>query len=315
MHPSVTRGGTRRRVARRAWFPCQSSTPAQTKLDAAPLSSEYLGMVQTVWHYTDFSSALSIVKNGEFWAHSASEMVVDSQEITYGLERIRYYALEECPNYVDTKVRELLEQALTTISPTQRQSDAYIFAATQNPDSAQHWKQFGARGIGLEIVTEPRVLTVRSDRWLSDLTGWYPVAYTESDQRTLVHALVGALAQNIGWSIEHPGHPIWSKFSDLSHDQIRGALSPLSHAFKRLSLSGESEYRYLDCLETGSEPCERYDGTRLRHFTRVRPPTGRLPIVQVQFSRDLDSADRTEFADALQQGCYSSVAISVATNG
>lgn len=270
-------------------------------------------MGNLVWHYTSVNNGVSIIASGELWAHRASEMN-DEREVTYALDRTRFFALEEFPSHLDGATRTLIDEALSLDAPTVHQKEVFLLSASKNGDSAYQWRHYaGPDGMAIGIDVAPRVLAERDKSGFAPLVGWYPVAYDKDDQRLLVQNTADRLQQVLRLGAQFPEHDVWSRYADMSPREVLGLLSPLTCTLKCPDWSKEQEYRYIDRLETGVRPARRDTENGLRYFTKVVPDSGALPIRQVRIGPCAKEPQRDEVRKCLRTHGFEDVPVDRST--
>lgn len=255
-------------------------------------------MIPPVWHYTSAESALSIIRSDELRASRASEMN-DPQEIIHAIAQVRRFALDEFPEHLSPSLRELIDEALTLPAPKVQQRQVFLVSACADAASEYLWREYaGPDGVAIKLATSSRVIAERKFVEPAPLTGWYPVAYTDDAQRSLVQKSADNLEFSMGLARKFPEHPIWSRFNHLSAAAMAAYLSPLVATFKEPKFEPEHEYRYVDRVGVGD--IASINERTGRSYTRVKPTQGNLPIKDLAFGEGVPRYVRDELCDALQ---------------
>lgn len=186
-----------------------------------------------VWHYTDATGLLSIVRSHTLWATS-SAFLNDDQEILLGARRLRETVERRM---VDDDLAQFVLQRLDAGSDTRPSpglSPFFILSAAQEPDLLAMWRCYGGRGesyaVGLDptaplpvladagIAGEHLDLAPESAPWSSDPWAgrmrsvrhrpWTPVAYEDADQEELAARVLRNLPEAMetvrGWGGSPP---------------------------------------------------------------------------------------------------------------
>lgn len=268
-------------------------------------------MSKTIWHYTSADSAVSILSSGELWAHRASQMV-DKTEITYALEQIRRFALDEVPDHLGPRAKTFIAAALEIDDPLAQQRNVFLVSASLNGDSDYLWRKYArAGGVAIEISIDERYLTERTfpKNEPEPMTGWYPVAYTDDHQGRLIESWADALAFGIACGDKYPEHFVWSRYVDLSPQDVSAYFSALVSTLKEPGWLSEEEYRYVDRLGVDGGVEVRGTGEDFREYTRLKPPVGQLQVRSVEFASDCTPEHEAEIRAVLEEKYPSTVTV------
>lgn len=117
-------------TTRRSTFPAYAGA-----MDSSPL----------VWHYTDATGLLSIVRSHTLWATS-SAFLNDDQEILLGARKLRETVQRQM--FDDDLARFVLQRldAGSDTRPSPGLSPFFILSAAQEPDLLVMWRYYGGRG-------------------------------------------------------------------------------------------------------------------------------------------------------------------------
>lgn len=276
-------------------------------------------MDKTIWHYTSAGNAVKILSSGELWAHRASQMD-DKQEIVHALKQIRRFALEEVPDHLSTRAKDLIAAALDIDDPVAQQREVFVVSASLNGNSEHLWHEYaGAGGVAIEISIKERHLTERNfpDDTAVPMTGWFPVYYTDEHQGRLVESDADQIERWLKLGDMYPDHDIWSRFADLSSHQVAAYLSARVTTFKELSFEAEEEYRYVDRLGEDGECESRGSGDDCRDYTVLRPPLdpktrqpGPIPVRSVMLASDCTPEHEAQIRAALKENDLPTVKVS-----
>ncbi|MFW2512237.1 DUF2971 domain-containing protein [Demequina sp. SO4-13] len=227
-------------------------------------------------------------------------MTDDSLEIVYALRQIRRFALDEEPGLLSATTRDLIANALEVPNPSEQQRSVFVLSACADGASDYLWDKYaGPTGVAIEIATTPRVLLRRALAEPEPLTGWYPVAYTDDHQRTLVRDLADTLERNINYGERYPTHPVWSRYVGLSGRDVASLISPLVSTMKHPDFLSEREYRYVD--RPGIGDAIETNAATGRDFTRIKPTDRGLPILKVALGRDCGERHYAEMRSLLRR--------------
>lgn len=94
---------------------------------------------ELVWHYTDGSALMNILKNNELWAGSAAFMN-DTNELLSGSIQLRRHFEDRRPSLPE-EICEKLEEYIPEVRAGSRHS--FILSASSDPDSLTMWRYYG----------------------------------------------------------------------------------------------------------------------------------------------------------------------------
>jgi len=153
---------------------------------------EFTAPAEHAWHYTDAAGLMGIVTSQKLFA-SATEVVNDSSEVTYGIELVRrvWKEVSEQSNFPPANVAYIAE-ALSDDWPNYIADSIFIVSASEEPDLLGQWRGYAGGdsfAIGFDLES----------------TGWRKVTYNTDQQRELVEAhlrayLAGPAAAPANWA-------------------------------------------------------------------------------------------------------------------
>lgn len=215
-----------------------------------------------VWHYTDGTGLVSIVRSHVLWA-TASGFLNDRDEVRLGLRLLRDELVARAGGG-DDFARDLLERVLSTeqASPRSSASTFFILSAAEHWDLLAMWRLYGGHGESYAIGLDPSVpLRVLCDEGAPALAGdlddvmvvqrpWTSVRYSAEGQRALAAAVFDGMEDELKAlraRVEREGevtHRIVVETLGETLDDIEQALALIKHE----GFHAEREVRHSSVL-------------------------------------------------------------------
>ena len=178
-----------------------------------------------VWHYTDATGLLSILRNNTLWATS-SQFLNDRGEIELG-QRLAADRMAELADadpdsvYAEVRAQMAEQQQVVPERPSQDQGGAifFVLSASTSSDSLAMWRNYGGAGesyaIGLDPEAPLRIIgTPPAGGWLNRQQGsaehpqqlegsmlrckpWRRVRYARADQLELIDVVLRDRAETV----------------------------------------------------------------------------------------------------------------------
>ena len=169
---------------------------------------EFTAPAEHAWHYTDAAGLMGIVTSQKLFA-SATEVVNDSSEVTYGIELVRrvWKEVSEQSNFPPANVAYIAE-ALSDDWPNYIADSIFIVSASEEPDLLGQWRGYaGGDGFAIGFDLESTGWRCLAPARVSPVFphGWRKVTYNTDQQRELVEAhlrayLAGPAAAPANWA-------------------------------------------------------------------------------------------------------------------
>ncbi|QHF24216.1 DUF2971 domain-containing protein [Rathayibacter sp. VKM Ac-2804] len=157
-----------------------------------------------LWHYTDATAAVSMIRNKEFWASHVRHMN-DTGEMQQFADRIAQALRVQVKLPINSEIVESIERAIDGFE-SWLEVNYFVVSFSQEPDSLSQWRGYGGTGQGYALGFAKSMLT--------DINGWRLVecAYVDEVARDFAAEIVNDGLRAVragGFEYEIPEGRVW----------------------------------------------------------------------------------------------------------
>jgi len=192
-----------------------------------------------LFHFTDVSGLLAIVKSNTIWA-SLAYSLNDAAEVQYGVELAKQLIENGglTPNSVLLRLGAWYLDPMNSPPGAQMRWQPFVASFCASEASAMHWLDYGHRGTGVAIGLD-------SARLVFEPFELVKVVYDAGEQRELIQASIDRLVQKLEevqpGASEDPQHPLFHIAAHI----IAQAINGVSARFKAPAFAAEQEWRLM----------------------------------------------------------------------
>lgn len=254
-----------------------------------------------VWHYTNASSLLSILKSQELWA-SNPRSLNDKSEFIYGLDILRSIWLNPAvKSGMDDRHVKFVNEVLEKGFFEEQLQLLYIFSASKKKDSLNQWMSYSnTDGFAIALDTTQKLVPlgetdIKSNRHNENqmfFSGWYEVLYGNKEIYHECRKLINFIANCVDL-VQLTNH----------ESKIYVARLACAGQFLRIKHEGfadEREVRFVSSNPKNSPLLFREANGRIIPFIKLVPAQPKisnhdqhalLPIVELQGGPSIDHND------------------------
>lgn len=240
------------------------------------------GYNQTIYHYTDTTGLVGILRTGKVWATHVSKLN-DSTEYDYGLSMVEGFVR----NY-SARSDALKEKAISDLIPR----ETYISCYSGTRDLLSQWRAYSGTNVGFCVGFDGTQLATLDSRM--------PLLEKVIYEEDIAEAVVSLLM------IEADSYPYNNDFGEVEVGYLLGTLAGLLNVtaciIKHPSFSEENEYRQIyqpGTTELDLDIKHRTGQFGLTPYVEIGMEKGRLPIESITIGPCKDPALEHRALDSL----------------
>lgn len=224
-----------------------------------------------IYHYTDISSAISIIESQELWSSNIA-FLNDFNELICAQNIMKNLVNEKNRVSSDEMARSVVLKLMNDIDSGFLYA-TFVFSFCPDGDLLSQWRGYGSSGVAIGFDVE-QFGDLFSDTML------VKVIYNAQTQMEIFDSLITSVS---GWLLSIKDNPTYEILEKDVMNTLRIYFENIAAKMKNYTFREENEWRLVTRIEGATSPGllrYRVRGNAVVPYIEIKP-TGKLPIVDI----------------------------------